>query len=109
MPELGLRILDALYGSDKVQYNKFSNVNIVKSSVLSNAAPVDLCLALTQVLEIRTGQRQSSTPSIQLLESAFNLLKTTLHTLIQCTNVISSQEAVNDIFTQLEINHGMFC
>ena len=108
MTELGLRILDALYGSDKMQRNKFSDANVVKLAVLSNAAPVDLCLALTEVLEIRYSQRQSSTPSIQLLETSFDLLKTTLHSLIQSANINFLEGDVNGIFTQLEMNYGMF-
>ncbi|KAI7883863.1 hypothetical protein K492DRAFT_235089 [Lichtheimia hyalospora FSU 10163] len=105
MKELGLRILYALYGSDKVQRNKFSDANVVKLAVLSNAAPVDLCLALTEVLEIRYSQRKSSTPSIQLLETSFDLLKTTLHALIQNANITFFEEDVNGIFTQLEMNY----
>ncbi|CDH55901.1 predicted protein [Lichtheimia corymbifera JMRC:FSU:9682] len=105
MMELGLRMLDALYGSDKVQHKRFRDANVIKSAVLSNAAPVDLCFAMTEVLETRYTLRQSTAPSIQLLEMAFNLLKTTLHALMQSTDIVSSEEAVNGIFAQLEMNY----
>lgn len=108
MMELGLRMLDALYGSDKVQHKRFRDANVIKSAVLSNAAPIDLCFALTEVLETRYTLRQSAAPSIQLFEMAFNLLKTTLHALMQSTDIISSEEAVNGIFAQLEMNYGMY-
>lgn len=106
--ELGLRILDALYGSDKMQHERFRDANVIKSAILSNAAPVDLCFALTEVLENRYTLDQSTAPSIQLLEMAFNLLQTTLHSLMQSTDIISSEDVVNGIFAQLEMNYGMW-